>query len=393
MANRNPDIAREPLDEFGTTPATRAQLETLRAKVNLLEYGGITADKLGGGTISTQSIEIAANASVYSGSSSTDGFVLDVNGLRFYKSGANTINLRADGGTATFTGTITASTITGGTFQTAMSGKRMKISSVNANLIEFFSGHASETVTGAVIGNSSGDVLEVDIESPRAGFDYAIMRAVGRSTSTPESQVGFEVRSSAGALKGGLILGSKNGTGGGSYLAVTGTSDIFFDIEAGAISFARPAATNALQVRFWSLPASGTSQIAIGVDNGAAPNRLNVQSFDGVTALPISASAFTVISKTSGKKDIKSRSGSVLNKVKALRPVDYVREGQKYEAKKGEQAPASAPDSRYVGFLAEEMMTQFPEAVVRDTSGNPHSIDLMAVVAILTQAVQELANG
>ncbi len=390
---RSPQHERDSILEWPQKNSSKSELEELRAKVNQLEYGGITADKLGGGTISTQSIQLAESASLYSGSTTADGFVLDVDGLRFYDGGVNTIDLRADGGTATFTGTITASTITGGAFQTALSGKRIVISSAQANLIEFYSGHLSETTPGLIKGDSAGDVLMVSVRSPKAGFDWCSSSLFGRSSGGVEAQWVVQMLDSAGVDLGNFIMGSKNSViGGGSYLAVQGITEVRFDTETAQFQFCKVPTTNASQLRFNSINAGGVTQVAASVDNGAYPGQLTVMAFNGTTPMAIAAGAFNVISSADGKEKIKGRTDKVLDRVKQLRTVDYVRPSHALErVKQGDPNPGFAPETAYVGFLAEEMLVQFPEAVVRDVEGNAKAIDLMAVVAILTQAIQELA--
>lgn len=388
---RLPDIDRDPVEEWGTKTATKAQLEELRAKVNLLEFGGITADKLGGGTISSQSIQLAENASLFSGSTTSDGFVLDVDGLRFYDGGVNTIDLRADGGTATFSGTITASTITGGTFQTASSGERIVLAAGTNDQILFYTGEAAETVPGRILVFSDASYLSMGWQSPRAGFDYAENLLLGARTGVLSSVWGGRVYSNTGVVKGAFIVDSIAGIVWEDIAFVTAEvlNDMSFQVNAGFFDVIRPAATNNFQLRLEG-PAGGL--VALGVDGPATGNRINVQDFAGTTPLPISASAFTVVSNQAGKQNVKAREGQVLERIKKLKPVDYERPGYDHPNRRDTKGkPKSAPTQQYTGFLAEDLMTQFPEAVVRGKEGEPHSIDLMALVAILTQAVQELA--
>lgn len=384
---RTVNTDRDPLDEWSQKPSTRGQLEELRAKVNLLEYGGITADKLGGGTISTQSIELAESASLFSGSTTDDGFVLDVDGLRFYAGGVNTIDLRADGGAASFTGTIT-----GGTFRTAASGARIELDEGTVDEIDFYSGDATELNPGRILVNADATSISFLQISPRtSGEDYAYTFVYGGKGAGEPGSWGAATFNSAGSFQNSIRLDSNFGL-------LLSTQDIeivsgYMGIEIGGayFDFARPGGTNASQLRFQSINAGGVTQVALGVDNAVVANGLIVHGWDGTTPLSISASAFSVISNSQGKKDIESLPAGVLSRVQQLNPVRYTRAGHKLEQRDGRADPGAAPDREFVGFLAEEMMIQFPEAVVKNKEGEPQAIDLMAMVAILTQAIQEMA--
>lgn len=383
---RSPNIDRDPLEERGFKFATKGELDDLTARLNLLEYGGLTADKLGGGTVSQQSIALAANGKVTAGSTADDGFVLDADGLRFYDGGVNTIDLTANGGTAKFTGEITASTITGGTFRTAASGQRIEMDEGDYDTISFYTGDGAETKQGAILVGADPDFIGLYFAAPKAGFDYANMALVSAKNGTASAYAGFQVETfdASNVLTSRFLIDADLGATFDSGIqffivdaldAIVLESDtrIRFSTQTGYLEVERLAASNNLQLQFTG-PVSGTT--AIAVDGPATGNQLNVQDQVGTTAQPISASAFNVVSGRDTKSNIKDRPAGALAKVKALRAVDYTR-----------------GDAEQVGFVAEELAEHFPEAIYRKVDGTPHSIDVMAVVAILTQAVQELSNG
>lgn len=393
---RSPNDARDSLLERPFTNATKGDIDELKAKVNLLEYGGITADKLGGGTISEQSIGVAENGSFFSGSPTGNGFVLDKDGLRFYAGGVNTIDLRADGGTAKFTGDISASTITGGTFQTALSGARIKISSTNANFIEFFSGHASETVSGAVWGYSTGDILELIIESPHAGYDWCDIQLFGRSTATA-AQIAMQVYNDAGTSLG-LVLVDSSSAGHPALFVGHGVEEINLQPTATSSQF---LATASGAYTFIRLAASGV-QATLNVNSGLSSGLL---CLDGVNTnwVPITASAFNVASARNTKKNIRDASDPVLPKLKQLRPVKFTRPKPTIpspvkQVQHGEKPVPDPPvqpdvftDIDQYGFVAEEVATIFPEAVVTGADG-PVGIDISALLMLAIKGIQELSK-
>lgn len=369
---RSPRHERDSILEWSQKPSTKAELEDLRAKVNQLEYGGITADKLGGGTLSQHSIRLAEDGVIYAGNIQ-NGFILSEEGLAFYDGGVNTIFLSANGGGAHFEGNIEASTITGGIIQSAASGSRIVISDSAVDEINFYTGDAAETSPGRVLVFADPSWLVLGWSSPRAGFHYIETAVAGGKSGSDPAYWSVIAYDGSANNKGSIDLDSQVG------FRVANVELAEFEVQDGYFQFARPSATNVTQLRFKTVPAPGTFEVAFGVD-AATGAQVNVQSWASTTPLPISASAFSVVSKAEGKDKVAPRTDTVLNRVKALKPVNYVRRH------------ADDTEHSYVGFLAEEMLTQFPEAVVRDIEGNPHSIDLMAMVAILCQGVQELAT-
>lgn len=105
------------------------------------------------------------------GDPADDGWVLDLQGLRFYNAGVATIELESDGGSLTFTGTISGATIdgatiTGGVIRTASSGGRIQFAGGSAQVISFFTGNAAETANGSIFTANAALAPFVSLQSP-----------------------------------------------------------------------------------------------------------------------------------------------------------------------------------------------------------------------------------
>jgi hypothetical protein len=107
--------------------------------------------------------------------------------------------------------------------------------------------------------------------------------------------------------------------------------------------------------------------------------------------VPIGASAFTVNSALRFKQDIATWEGDALSIVDDLRPITYRQvDGPPPVADDPDPPPVTTPPTQ-LGFLAEEVDDVLPDAVTYDDDG-PLSIDLGALVTVLTRAVQQLTE-
>ena len=109
-------------------------------------------------------------------------------------------------------------------------------------------------------------------------------------------------------------------------------------------------------------------------------NRVGINTaFPGYTfhiAGVCAADSFVTLSSITRKNNIDGLSLSALDRVKQMRAV-------KWKSKNEED------DAEYSGFIAEELKEVYPEAV-RGETAETLAIDLMAVIALLTKAIQEL---
>lgn len=158
-----------PKDAIGTGKTLLAIVEkvadaTKKCKVTPVFATGLvvsdlTADNIQAGSITANEIEFNYAASATQGGPISEGFLasglsavalpttgirIDSNGIYGRASGVTTFSIDAATGNATFIGTITSSTITGGTIRTASSGARVEITGSD-NMLRLYNGSDLET--------------------------------------------------------------------------------------------------------------------------------------------------------------------------------------------------------------------------------------------------------
>lgn len=102
--------------------------------------GNAVIANLDAGKITTGFLDVAGSVVITSDKTKTGNQArIEINSLGFYAYNGTTATVSiTNSGTALFTGSITSSTITGGTIQTASSGQRVVLSSTAANNIYFY---------------------------------------------------------------------------------------------------------------------------------------------------------------------------------------------------------------------------------------------------------------
>ena len=143
------------VDKVGNRSTVSAQGSgTARAGVDA-DFASISAGKITAGSL-VADITVAARIKT-----ANTGARVELNSAGLYaynSSNVQTVGIDASTGAATFTGTITGSTITGGTFKTVASGQRIELSTSFASQIKFYSGNASETSPGLLYIDNTGYV-------------------------------------------------------------------------------------------------------------------------------------------------------------------------------------------------------------------------------------------
>ncbi|RSN55609.1 hypothetical protein DMH12_15440 [Streptomyces sp. WAC 04229] len=120
-------------DPSEETAATPTQVEGAD-----LQAGSVTAGAIAAGAVTAEKLEAVLQLATRLVAGDPDGARVELNedGLRVYNDTDElVIRFDAADGDATFTGTITGSTVTGGLIQTALSGARITLNEANANEI------------------------------------------------------------------------------------------------------------------------------------------------------------------------------------------------------------------------------------------------------------------
>ncbi|MDX3232898.1 hypothetical protein [Streptomyces sp. ME19-01-6] len=138
-----------------------------------LTAGSVTAETIAAGAVEADKLAaiLVVATRILAGDPAGARVELNSDGLKVYDSSdVLKVDLDAATGDATFTGTITGSTITGGTIQTATSGERITVNESGANKVLVYD------ATGRAVGELSGDGLLLE------GSSGAIMQLDPDST-------------------------------------------------------------------------------------------------------------------------------------------------------------------------------------------------------------------
>jgi hypothetical protein len=152
---------------------TTAKIDDLA--VNTAKISDVSAGKITTGTLTAALITIGSGGVFRAGRALAPYhyMLIDENGIRFYVNGSapytgGTLNvdLSVSAGSAVFTGTITGSTITGGLFRTALSGRRVEIGSAYWSEVRMHSGHGSEIEPGKILAEVTSGLAYTYISTP-----------------------------------------------------------------------------------------------------------------------------------------------------------------------------------------------------------------------------------
>lgn len=410
MGNLSVDNAK--IANLDAVKITTGTLNADRIAANSLDVNKLTTS-----TLTSKTITIGAGGVLKIGNAPTTGLLLNDQGIRLYSGGVVKVALDVNG-TASFEGNISASTITsstltsatinagtitGATVRSAASGQRVAIEASSLDAIQFYTGHVSETVPGRIAVAISGSTLTTELRSPRNGNDFslAILNSV---TGGNGSQVFLGIFNNAGGQRGYFSIGVANNTDPVGL-------DCFVDELYLNHSFSGTNAATKLRgsgdygfLWLYGGGAAATLNCILGLGAG-------FHVLDGNNSLfaPIQASAFNVASSKATKREIRDEGSSLdrLSRMKVKRykrkhgrlveeaPELRVKEGQRLAAPKTKAAEPPDHirrmiDMDEIGLIAEELMDVVPEAVNVDGDGQPISINLSIIVALLCRAVQEL---
>lgn len=152
---------------------TTAKIDNLA--VTSAKISDVSAGKITTGTLTAALITLGSGGLFRAGRSLSPYhyMLIDETGIRFYVNGSapytgGTLNvdLNVNSGGAVFTGAIEGSSITGGLFRTALSGRRVEIGATYWSEVRFYSGHASEVEPGKIYADVTGGLAYTYIATP-----------------------------------------------------------------------------------------------------------------------------------------------------------------------------------------------------------------------------------
>jgi hypothetical protein len=346
-----------------------------------------------------QMLAIATNGiTVYSGSSSSSGarVVMNSAGLAGYNSGGSaTFSISASTGAAVFSGSVTGSTITGGTLNIAgnaiidSSGLLTATGATITGTINATAGYFGTTTNGFSI-NSTGMI----------GVGGGIISGGTITTSTGANAVVLDGANNALGIKyGGTYAGWLLGIGSGAFMMHYGTSPSTSGYPRTSVS-STTASLAADGSNSLSITTSGNNMQGSMTFGGSTNTFTNSMVANGTITYPgiATGSGSTMVVVTTGsrvayttsserfKQDIQYiDSIGWLDKVLTMKPityktsVDFTTEGE--------------PNETQIGFLAEDIYDiggGLETAVVLDPLGDPFSLSYDRLTVFLTLAMKEM---
>lgn len=407
--------------DLAVTTAKIANLAVDDAKIASLDAGKINAgtisadriaansldvNKLTTSTLTSKTITIGSGGVLKIGNAPTTGVLINDQGIRLYSGGAVKVALDVLG-TASFegnisastitsstltsatinSGTITGVTITGATVRTASSGQRVAFESGVIDKVKFYSGSANEAAPGEMNVGVGTNLVQLGFVSPKAtgGHAFCQYTMTAYDISTGDTQHNFIIVNGDGSAKSWVRFYNQ-GSGESTKLLCSGW------FESATFDFVRTGSNAVMTLRgsgdycFIYLLGGGyasTINTVAGLGSG-------IHILDGTNSSfhPVQASAFNVASAASTKRNIRSE-GSAVARLKNMRVVRFQRN---YEDKVENPLPHIQRfyDLEEIGFLADEMLSTVPEAVVLDQDGKPIAINLAVITALLVKSVQEI---
>lgn len=359
----------------------------------------LDVNKLTTSTLTSKTITIGAGGVFKIGDAPTTGVLINDQGIRLYSGGSVKVALDV-AGTASFEGninastitsstltsaTINAGTITGATIRTASSGKRIELTAGVIDELRFYTGSGSESAPGRVSVGAGADNLNVDVTAPRTGQNYGALQMASRTSNSVPAIAEMSIRDPSGNIVQSLrIIGSTASVPGYLYFG----EGVKFELGEFPGSTAVIRLVGSGDYGFLYLQGGGAAA-TLNVNNGLGAG-LHVLNGTNATFHPIQASAFTVSSAASTKREIRSE-GEALSRLQQVRVVRFKRD----YPDRMENPPKHIQrfyDLEEIGFLADELLSVMPEAVALDSNNQPIGINLAVMVALLVKSVQEIRN-
>lgn len=402
------------INDLAVTTAKIADLAVDDAKIANLDAAKITAgtinadriaansldvNKLTTSTLTSKTITLGAGGTLKIGNAPTTGILINDQGIRLYSGSSVKVALDV-AGTATFEGNISASTITsstitsvtinsgtitGTTVRTAASGQRVALEAGDYDRLKLYTGNASETVPGTMLSALGGGSLILEIHAPRASTNDWSVGSFSATTSGVGCQCNWQIRSTS-AVRATFGLASDGNTDTPSiYGQGIDELDLIF---AGGSTNARARLRGSGNYGFLYLWGGGTTA-TLNCNNGLGAG-FHVLDGNNSSFQPIQASAFTVSSAHSTKRDIRDE-GEALTRLRRMRVVRFKRN---YDDRMEDPPPHIQRfyELDEIGFLANEILEIMPEAVTIDETGEATGINLAVVLALLVKAVQEIGQ-
>jgi hypothetical protein len=337
---------------------------------NFITAGQVNSNvtSISGGVISTGTINLN-NVNVNTGTGN-NSIRLSSTGLELYNNvGTRTVYLNPSNGSAEFTGTITGSTITGGTIQTSTSGNRIEIN--NGSYLNQMAFYTSATVPGTIYAYTSGSQNILSISSPYStgnqGNISVYSLAPNSYITLSADQTSASGTMTASTFYTGAFDSSSVAYAPGTYISTSGAiisrRDDFIPMFAHRFSTASPY-TGATNREMWRGILEGTSRGSIYISMTGSPS-------------------LTVPSDYRLKENIRDYNGSIdIIKSKRLRVFNLKNDPTKTDT---------------VGFIAHEFGEDNSELVIGskdavDKDGNPEyqSVAFTNLIPYLTGALKEI---
>jgi hypothetical protein len=373
----------------------------------------IAANTIDAGSIKTSTLTAATitlnGGALQAGSPPTSGLLINSQGLRLYSGSVAVITLDVSGSatfagnitsTATISGgTLTGATIIGGVIETASSGRRIVINSIDT--IQMISG--------------AGYYSEANINFDGFG-DMYINGSRATSSTAGAPQIWFTGASGAGnggALNLTVPVGDPNGKIwlNSAVLQLGNSTGTPATITNYGTTSGYAAAQGSWNVMSYVAYNSNNTTIAgygIWANNQAVKLDMDTNDIIGVMSVnsnntaygPFKGSAFVVGSSEKTKTNIRTIKDSHREKIAKLRPVRFKRpaishevreDGTRSKTKLHPLAPYNE-QSDFLGFIAEEMVDHYPESVFWSLVGDkpaPTGIDYGSLVVPTIKVVQE----
>ena len=195
----------------------------------------------------------------------------------------------------------------------------------------------------------------------------------GNSTSTNATTTNLNVSND-------LSVGSTAGTGDSVFQLANDTDAWSVGYYSADKTFRIASSTNLTSNVYFQIGKSGTTTLSSGL--GLESGSDEVLCIDPTTFEITRGGASCAASSLRFKEEIENLSYG-LEAIRRLRPVSY-------QYKESERP---GDDSRYLGFIAEEMIEVIPEVVEMDGEDLPGGIDYAKLAPVFAKAMQELYDG
>lgn len=367
---------------------------------NLATIAHVKAGNIDTSSLTSASITLAGG-SLQAGSPPSTGLLINSQGIRLYSGGSAVVTLDVSG-VATFTGTITSSTInsptiSGGsisatTFSTASSGGRLVMgpAAFGGLGLQFQSGLADQTAAGQIL-------LGTDF----LNRPYVMLSAPQRS-SLQTASINMYSQGTGGFGDGEIdyIAHSHFFTTAGGLWRATGSGE--YDMQDGFLRVAAPPSGGAFNSTV-QLQAQSAGNAGLGFLPYSTSGDFTMDDSTGnIYANPsLTIVAFHVDpSKRSYKADIKELGSAYsLETIKKLKPKHYTYNGtpddkramDEHKKQTGKPYPRHPNIGRkHIGFIAEDVFEHVPEIVALDGDRKPAGIEYTKLGVLSILGIQEL---